>query len=619
MGNALEVLRVATTFIVVLYHAALSYVATPLRLTLWVAYDSFGSSVFDHFVYWVNGFAMPVFFLAAGISAPAACESRGPRVFVNHRASRLLRPLLFGCLTVLPFFYLLWGYGLMISGQCDIDNILSWRFSPQIQGYLYGLGHLWFLEYLFLVSILWCGGWTLRARLFRAENAADSETSIPVRLLGSPWRPLVFAVPTFLVFLLDSDTMLRVDNNIVPNIWRVVHYLIFFAVGAWVARLREPKARLIPFSRLYLVLAAVVFAVMSPLLIGHAAAPLHGWPRVVYCGLASLFPWLMVFGGLGVLLRVIHARGAVMRFLTEASLWTYIVHVPIVALIQLWLLSIPIPGPVKFAVVAVVSIAFSLLTYEWVVRRSLVGEIINGARKRSQKRGVFGPEFGWMASLGVITLIVGGLTWQYRAFLFNHNCHKEAGGQIYRSARLEPRDLDALLRPGKIRTVVVFNSSAGRHPWYVAQQQICQRHGVALHPFSLRADRLPSRRALLILMRLLHECPKPVLLEGYRGIDHSGFAVAVAQLLDGVPPAVALRQFDTKYGQVGGPATSILGRALLDYQDYLKARQTPHTPAAFLAWVAEVYPILSVPPSPDDPKSTARLAARGGLGTSVSR
>ena len=33
MVNALETLRVASTFFVLLYHAALSYVATPLRLT----------------------------------------------------------------------------------------------------------------------------------------------------------------------------------------------------------------------------------------------------------------------------------------------------------------------------------------------------------------------------------------------------------------------------------------------------------------------------------------------------------------------------------------------------------------------------------------------------------
>ena len=109
MGTALEAMRVASTLFVVLYHCALTYVATPLRLTLWVAFDAPGHVGFDAFVYWVNGFAMPVFFLAAGVSAPAACESRGPRTFLASRAQRLLRPLLFGCFTILPAFYLVWA------------------------------------------------------------------------------------------------------------------------------------------------------------------------------------------------------------------------------------------------------------------------------------------------------------------------------------------------------------------------------------------------------------------------------------------------------------------------------------------------------------------------------
>jgi hypothetical protein len=177
MSNALEALRIATTFFVLFYHAALTYLATPMRLTLWATYDATGHVAFDYLVYWVNGFAMPVFFLAAGVSAPAACASRGPRAFLTSRVRRLLRPLLFGCLTIVPVFYLVWGYGLLVTGRIALDNILGWRFSPPFARELYGLGHLWFLEYLFLISVLWCGGWALGSYPF-------------------PWRRLVARGPT---------------------------------------------------------------------------------------------------------------------------------------------------------------------------------------------------------------------------------------------------------------------------------------------------------------------------------------------------------------------------------------------------------------------------------------
>ena len=44
-------------------------------------------------------------------------------------------------------------------------------------------------------------------------------------------------------------------------------------------------------------------------------------------------------------------------------------------------------------------------------------------------------------------------------------------------------------------------------------------------------------------MDILDRCPRPVLVQGYRGTDQVGFASAVAELLDGSPPEVALRQF----------------------------------------------------------------------------
>lgn len=612
LGHALESLRVVTTFLVVLYHAALTYVSTPLRLTMWVAYDASGYAGFDAFIYWVNGFAMPVFFLAAGVSAPAACESRGPRVFLTHRAHRLLRPLLFGCLTVLPAFYLIWGYGLMATGRCDLSHILSWRYPPTVRRNLYGLGHLWFLEYLFLVCVLWCGAWTLNRRLGRrSETPRDSSgESLVTRWLGSPWRPLLFAIPTTLIFLVDSDTMLRVDNVIVPNLFRCLHYTFFFAVGGWISKVREPKQRLIPYSGLYLGLSFVLFGAMLPLLLQHAASPLQGRSRMLFCLLAALFSWLTVFGGMGVLLRVVEKRGTTMRFLSEASFWIYIIHVPIVALMQVLLLPLAWPGPIKFLLVSAVAIVLSILSYETIVRRSVVGEIINGARKRTTKPGRFSPEFGWRVSLGVAALLLIGFVWSSRGFLGGNNLHEEDPGRLYRSARLNPRTLDALIRREGLRTVVAFTGDPQRHSWFAKYQQVCQSNKVELYAINLRDEVIPTRHALIQLMNVLESCPRPVVVQGYRGIDHSSFAAAVAKLLDGATPEVALQQFGMKYGQFGSPEHSPLGLTLLSYQDWLNSHQWPHTVERFRTWVRDEYLVNSFPTHPDAANPRAKLLAR---------
>ena len=164
---------------------------------------------------------------------------------------------------------------------------------------------------------------------------------------------------------------------------------------------------------------------MLPLLLQHAASPLQGRLRIVFCVLAALFSWLTVFGGLGVLLRLVQGRGTTMRFLSQASFWVYIIHVPIVARCRSLLLPLAWPGPIKFLLVSAVAIVFSVLSYETIVRRSVVGEIINGARKRTTKPGRFGPEFGWKVSLGLATLLLVGFVWSSRGFLGGNNLHEE--------------------------------------------------------------------------------------------------------------------------------------------------------------------------------------------------
>ena len=383
--------------------------------------------------------------------------------------------------------------------------------------------------------------------------------------------------------------MLRVDNRLLPNLFRLAHYTYFFAVGAWIAKAHDPKAKLMPQGTFYLVLSFVVFATMLPFLLRHNVEPLQGWERVVFCGLAALFPWLTLFGSLGVFLRVIQGRGPVMRFLTEGSFWVYLIHLPIIGAMQLVLLPYHWPSLVKFLIVGTVATAASLWSYQAIVRRSLVGELVNGSRKRSNKTGFLGPEFGWIASLVVLVLVISGIAWSYRVFFWGNNFHEEIAGRLYRSARLSPRDLDLAIRGKSIRTVLTFSANGSLHDWYVNQKQVCDAHGVGLVSINLKADRLPSKEILAQLMNILEHSSRPLLAQGYRGIYQSGFAAAVAELLDGMPPSEALHEFDAKYGQFAAPDRYPLGQFLLSYRDWLQANKLPHTPDRFRAWILQDY------------------------------
>ena len=248
LGHALEALRVVTTFLVVLYHAALTYVSTPLRLTMWVAYDASGYAAFDAFIYWVNGPPCPCSSWPRSLR-PAACESRASRFpepsgapFVASLAVRLPdRPA-----RVLP------DLGLRPDGHRTLrpESLLSWRFPPAVRDNLYGSGTSGFSN-TSSWSVSSGAGPGLSSGKFgrRPETPRDrDEETLPTRWLGSACAPLLFAIPTTLIFLVDSDTMLRVDNVIVPNLFRLLHYAFFFAVGGWISKVRSPSSGSFPMA-----------------------------------------------------------------------------------------------------------------------------------------------------------------------------------------------------------------------------------------------------------------------------------------------------------------------------------------------------------------------------------
>lgn len=617
LTHALEFLRVSATFLVLFYHAALTYLARPMRLTLWMSYDGSRSVGFDVFVYWINGFVMPLFFLAAGVSVPAACQARGAREFLKHRTRRLLRPLLFGCVAILPLTYALWGYGLITTGRCDEDQILAWRFGRALGPSVYGFLHLWFLEYLFLVCALWAGAWTVLRRWKPSAESGPAPDREQYRWLATIWRPFLPALVTFAIFLVDSDTMLRVDNTMLPNPSRVIHYMVFFTVGAWISQIRDPKGRLMRFGTLYSVLALVVFAVMVPLLLRHAAAPLTGNERLAFCALAAVFPWLTVFGGLGVCLRLVRDRGPAMRFLAEASFWVYIVHIPIVGLVQILLLPLPWPAFAKFLLVAAAAVLLSLLSYEYQVRRSLIGELINGSRKRSKNRGWLGPEFGWIASAVVIVVMAAWGTWSLRAFFFTGNIHEVVPGQVYRSARLRPNQLDREIKRLRIRTVIAINDDGAHHFWVKQQLTRSDLRDVTFKTLALPALRAPSPDALAELVALIDGAPRPILIEGQRGIRNVSLASAIARMLGGEAPDVALREFSLSYGEFTAFEHSELAKSVLEYRRWLVSQRQPHTADAFRTWARSDYAAnhpRAVPAGQASATpSVASEPARGGL------
>ena len=111
-----------------------------------------------------------------------------------------------------------------------------------------------------------------------------------------------------------------------------------------------------------------------------AAGP--GVNRFLAVLLQAAYPWLMAFGLIG-LFRVLLRQGSyAVRYVSDASYWLYVTHLPLIILAQFVVRDWGLPAVVKFALICVVITGFLLLCYQGFVRYTPLGTLLNGKRTR---------------------------------------------------------------------------------------------------------------------------------------------------------------------------------------------------------------------------------------------
>jgi len=93
----------------------------------------------------------------------------------------------------------------------------------------------------------------------------------------------------------------------------------------------------------------------------------------------------MTFGLMGLFRRVLSGESKLLRYVSDSSYWLYVAHLPLVIAAQAYLREWPQAAVANFILVCIVICGFLLLTYEYLVRYTPIGTLLNGPRKRPPK------------------------------------------------------------------------------------------------------------------------------------------------------------------------------------------------------------------------------------------
>jgi peptidoglycan/LPS O-acetylase OafA/YrhL len=100
------------------------------------------------------------------------------------------------------------------------------------------------------------------------------------------------------------------------------------------------------------------------------------------------FAWTMSFGLIGLALHHLSTPRFAVRWISDASYWMYLMHLPFIFLGQGIASHLPINAIVCFTLIVVAVTSVMLISYRYLVRYTLVGKLLNGSRTRLQDAAV---------------------------------------------------------------------------------------------------------------------------------------------------------------------------------------------------------------------------------------
>jgi peptidoglycan/LPS O-acetylase OafA/YrhL len=316
---------------------------------------------------WMIGFIdrwhMPLLFLLAGASTYFALGKRSAGQYVSERVVRLVVPLVFGFFVLIP--PQTWfggrfnaGYAESFWAYVSSGGFLVWNIQEGGDYYGgFGLGHLWFILFLFIMSLLALPLllWARRRRDARGRPAEEG-----AKRTGPSWAIAWWLVPPLALYF--SEAMPELGGK------GLFYYLAWFVLGFYAMRSEDFIAAAERLRWPALVLGAAICAhyISSGLL--RDSLPDPSWPLAGLNILGMLGAWLVVAGLLGLGRRYLDRPSPQLAYLAEASYPLYILHQTVIVVLAFYLVSV-VPGAwAGFAALLTGSIAVTFALYEGVRR-----------------------------------------------------------------------------------------------------------------------------------------------------------------------------------------------------------------------------------------------------------
>lgn len=362
----LDWLRVIAFDLLILYHIGMIFV--PWN---WHIKNNITSNTFIIPMMFLNQWRLPLLFVISGMGACYALSYKTGGNFIKERALRLLVPLIFGILILVPpqVYVERLGQGLNYKSYFDFYANLFNGIYPK--GNL-SWHHLWFIVYLFFYTLLLTPFFIYirnNSKLKLIEWLNYSLNKYPISIL-------IFAIPLIII----ESTLYPIYNYTLAfwgDWYALSFYGVLFFYGFILISLKDTFWKIIEKYRVYFLILALLLTPTFFLL------RLTDYQYLIYTvRLFNLWSWILLLFGYSV--RFLNKPSSLLTYRNEAVYPFYILHHTVLIILGFYVVKLNLNIPIKFMLLVIGTYGIVWLVYELMIRRFRLCRILFGMKSIKQ-------------------------------------------------------------------------------------------------------------------------------------------------------------------------------------------------------------------------------------------
>ncbi|MBN2426364.1 MAG: acyltransferase family protein [Calditrichaceae bacterium] len=344
-------IRVIAFDILILYHVGMFFVPWDFHIK--------NNSIVNWIqlpMLFANQWRLPILFIVSGMGTRFALSSKSSTEYLKERFIRLFIPLIVGMLIIVPPQV----YIERLTQGMKFDSFFHY-YSQTFNG-VYPEGnfswhHLWFLPYLFLMSVI------ATPLFLYLRNKNNGFLFLTRDIFKNQSISLyLFAIPLFVVELYLAP-LFPVTHALINDYYAFIFYFFLFITGFILISLGEQFWGAVDRIKFYALLTGII---CFPMLIWVWQ---NAHDSMIFPILKTMNMWSWILAIFGYAAKYLNKKSKLLAYRNQAVYPFYIIHQTIMIVIGYWLMNDSMHYFWKMMIMIAGTFGFSWLIYEFLIKR----------------------------------------------------------------------------------------------------------------------------------------------------------------------------------------------------------------------------------------------------------